>query len=145
MKTFTIYDAATGVIDRVWSGDEEWLPLNTKPGQAFIGGAHDGARQRVDIETGELVTYQPPKPVGDELRDWTWDANLCRWLPVPTRAAREIEARARRNTLLAECDWTQLPDVPAATKTAWAPYRQALRDLPEDPAWPDMDWPTFTA
>jgi hypothetical protein len=37
--------------------------------------------------------------------------------------------RAARNQLLAESDWTQLPDA-QCDKTAWATYRQALRDFP---------------
>jgi hypothetical protein len=50
-----------------------------------------------------------------------------------------------RNAKLAESDWTQLPDAPLteAQREAWQVYRQALRDLPEQPGWPDaMDWPT---
>jgi len=58
----------------------------------------------------------------------------------PTAAQAWANIRARRNTLLAECDWTQLPDTPADT-TAWAVYRQALRDITDqaDPfaiVWP---------
>jgi hypothetical protein len=56
----------------------------------------------------------------------------------------EIMMRLQRDQLLADSDWTQLPDVPLATKEAWATYRQALRDLPEHPNWPDLneaDWP----
>jgi hypothetical protein len=37
--------------------------------------------------------------------------------------------RANRNQLLAESDWTQLPDA-QCDKAAWATYRQALRDFP---------------
>lgn len=37
--------------------------------------------------------------------------------------------RVHRNNLLAQSDFTQLPDAPV-DKTAWANYRQALRDLP---------------
>lgn len=49
--------------------------------------------------------------------------------------------RARRDALLAASDWTQLPDVPLATKQAWAAYRQALRDitLQNDPH--KLTWP----
>jgi hypothetical protein len=36
--------------------------------------------------------------------------------------------RAERNKLLAESDWTQLPDA-SADAAAWATYRQALRDI----------------
>ena len=37
--------------------------------------------------------------------------------------------RNERNRLLVESDWTQLPDVPEETKTAWQVYRQELRDI----------------
>jgi hypothetical protein len=39
------------------------------------------------------------------------------------------QIRGTRNTLLAACDWTQIADS-TADKTAWASYRQQLRDLP---------------
>lgn len=37
--------------------------------------------------------------------------------------------RAERNRLLTSSDWTQLPDS-VVDKSAWATYRQGLRDLP---------------
>ncbi|MBA4274033.1 MAG: hypothetical protein C0436_00105 [Alphaproteobacteria bacterium] len=49
-------------------------------------------------------------------------------------------ARNKRNKLLAECDWTQVADAPV-DKLAWAKYRQALRDLPLNEDWPEMEWP----
>jgi hypothetical protein len=36
--------------------------------------------------------------------------------------------RVERNKLLADCDWTQLPDAPVDA-VAWATYRQTLRDI----------------
>ena len=41
------------------------------------------------------------------------------------------QVRQKRNQLLAECDWTQSPDSPLSDsdKTAWATYRQSLRDI----------------
>jgi|LakMenEpi03Aug12_release.lakeMendotaPanAssembly.Ray.scaffolds.fasta_scaffold1960121_2 hypothetical protein len=54
-----------------------------------------------------------------------------------------IEATTRRNRLLYETDWTQLPDVPLANKAAWATYRQALRDVPTQSGYPvNVVWPT---
>ena len=38
--------------------------------------------------------------------------------------------RLWRNRELVATDWTQVADAPT-DKTAWATYRQALRDLPE--------------
>lgn len=52
------------------------------------------------------------------------------------------QARAKRNELLAATDWTQAADVPQATKNKWAPYRQALRDVPQQSGFPQsIDWP----
>tara|TARA_S200000501_G_scaffold47224_1_gene38090 strand:+ start:2153 stop:2521 length:369 start_codon:yes stop_codon:yes gene_type:complete len=46
--------------------------------------------------------------------------------------------REERTRLLVESDWTQFPDVPDSTKTAWQTYRQQLRDLPAS-ASPSLD------
>jgi len=50
--------------------------------------------------------------------------------------------RGQRNQLLKDCDWTQIADC-TADKTAWATYRQALRDLPATITEPRTfaDWP----
>ena len=53
--------------------------------------------------------------------------------------------RAKRNQLLRDSDWTAVTDtvLSEAEQTAWAEYRQALRDLPQtyddadDVVWPD--------
>jgi len=52
--------------------------------------------------------------------------------------------RARRDALLAACDWTQMADSPLSTKdkAAWTTYRQALRDIPGDCESPlTVTWP----
>ena len=50
-------------------------------------------------------------------------------------------AREKRNALLAECDWTQVADAPV-DKAAWAGYRQALRDIPDQDGFPlNVIWP----
>lgn len=53
------------------------------------------------------------------------------------------QARDKRNLLLAESDWTQGADVPQSLKDVWAPYRQALRDVPQQADFPTtIVWPT---
>jgi hypothetical protein len=53
----------------------------------------------------------------------------------------EIEVRQRRTMLLAKTDWTQLSDA-SADKSAWAVYRQDLRDVPNQEGFPeDISWP----
>mgnify|MGYP000641997228 CR=1 FL=1 len=50
------------------------------------------------------------------------------------------QARATRDRLIAETDWMALSDVQITD--GWASYRQALRDVPEQPGFPDnIDWP----
>ena len=39
--------------------------------------------------------------------------------------------RARRDKCLHQSDWSQGADVPDATKSAWATYREKLRNLPK--------------
>lgn len=56
-------------------------------------------------------------------------------------AYRISQARAKRNDALARSDWTQVADAPV-DKTAWATYRQSLRDLPNSNGWPDVELPT---
>lgn len=46
------------------------------------------------------------------------------------------KARADRNRRLQECDWTQARDVQLVDDSAWTTYRQALRDITEQPGFP---------
>lgn len=60
-------------------------------------------------------------------------------------ALRGTDARQQRDAMLRVCDWTQGNDSPLAEaeQSAWATYRQALRDVPEQPGFPDsLTWPT---
>ena len=53
----------------------------------------------------------------------------------------ETVMRYHRDRLLAESDWTQLPDA-TCDREAWATYRQALRDFPATwTAGPEADFP----
>ena len=53
------------------------------------------------------------------------------------------EVKYERNMRLIQTDWTQNADVPESTRLKWIPYRQALRDIPQQPGFPyHVDWPT---
>jgi len=55
--------------------------------------------------------------------------------------AEADEVRSERDKLLAATDWTQVADAPV-DQAAYAEYRQALRDVPEQAGFPsDVDWP----
>ena len=56
-------------------------------------------------------------------------------------AERATNVRNLRTQLLNDCDWTQIADS-TADKTAWATYRQALRDVPLQAGFPwEITWP----
>ena len=55
---------------------------------------------------------------------------------------KAAQVRAERDQLLAATDYTQLADAPGDA-TAWATYREALRNLPTRSGFPwTMTWPT---
>lgn len=61
--------------------------------------------------------------------------------PEKLQAAEDKEARAKRNQLLAASDWTQVFDAPV-DRTAWAVYRQELRDITSQAGFPKtINWP----
>lgn len=73
-----------------------------------------------------------------------WDTlsqakDILPFVPFTVDLAEEL--RSKRNTLLAASDWTQLPDAPV-DQTAWAAYRQALRDVTDQEGFPaNVVWP----
>ena len=71
-----------------------------------------------------------------------WDAKEAAFAAgADTRKA--VEVRSERNVKLSATDWTQAFDVPQAIKDSYAPYRQALRDLPTQSGFPnEITWPT---
>jgi hypothetical protein len=75
------------------------------------------------------------KPTEEEIRQYDAEVSLeLRWDKVRNQRAR----------LLLASDWTQLLDCPLTSeqKTAWAIYRQQLRDMPQQEVEPeDIIWP----
>ena len=71
---------------------------------------------------------------------WDYDGTSFTEPPPPTPTAEEI--RFERDRLLVASDWTQVADAPV-NQAAWAEYRQALRDIPEQEGFPEnVVWPT---
>lgn len=67
---------------------------------------------------------------------------------VPQSVLQRIKAeqmKSDRRQRLRSTDWTQMADAPltALEKAAYQTYRQALRDLPSVPGFPDVPWPTL--
>lgn len=75
-----------------------------------------------------------------------WDGStFSAGLSAASQALLLASIRKHRADCLALCDWTQVSDAPltASQRTAWAAYRQSLRDLPSQPGFPaSVTWPT---
>lgn len=70
------------------------------------------------------------------------EAEEANWL-AGADARKAVKVREERNEKLAATDWTQAADVPQSVKDSYAPYRQALRDLPTQSGFPNqVVWPT---
>lgn len=114
---YTKYDADTGTIIGTFSGSAEDAALN----QPCIEGSWDTNAYRVvdGVATPKSAAEIEEFEVG---RAWS-------------------DLRNSRNFLLQGCDWTQVPDAPVDA-TAWATYRQQLRDLPANTTDPrNVVWP----
>ena len=56
--------------------------------------------------------------------------------------AKAEDIRQFRNELLAQSDWTQLPDIAPEIAQKWVIYRQNLRDIPQQTGYPsNVIWP----
>jgi hypothetical protein len=99
-----------------------WIPFTASPDDCEAHGREIFARCLAG-DFGTVAEYVPP--------------------PAPTTEELAAAARAKRDSLLAASDWSQAGDVPQATKDLWIPYRQALRDVPEQAGFPsEITWPT---
>jgi hypothetical protein len=119
----------------------------------------------VDNDTGRLVswTWLPPEQMTGK-SSVSVPVNVYRWLGAGFEhvyafdtstwvitnaghtdlvAAQWTAVRTRRRDLLLATDFTQAPDAPfdPTTKTAWAVYRQALRDVTSQPNPATITWP----
>lgn len=92
---------------------------------------------------GPNQSVTPGAPVfqnGEWVQSWDL-VNLTSQETAERNAVKAADARAERNRLLADSDWTQLADAPV-DKAAWAQYRQALRDITTQTDFPSaIQWP----
>lgn len=77
------------------------------------------------LKDGKVYTYIKELKTAEELAADAEKAKLI----------AESSIREQRNQLLKDSDWTQVADAPV-DKTAWATYRQALRDVTAQEGFP---------
>ena len=101
-------------------------------------------------ETGEVLSFNASPDDTEEYGRVLYNQLNTTYLSQVTDITQEEldayaagKVRKKRNKLLVSTDWTQNADVPQATRDLWAPYRQALRDVPSQTGFPhEVTWPT---
>jgi hypothetical protein len=117
MIEYTIYEKKTGIIHTNGIGDfQDISEVLVDETDGIIEGTYNSSEYL--IKNGNPVAHSPDKSFAN---------------------------RQMRNNLLMDCDWTQIPDngLSEETRAAWRTYRQQLRDLPEHPNWPHLDYADF--
>jgi hypothetical protein len=94
---------------------------------------------------GQWFTHYIAGPVFQDYTDDEGVLHSAAEQDAAYRAQKDEEQakaiRTERNKRLADCDWTQLTDAPVDA-TAWASYRQALRDVTAQAGFPwEVVWP----
>lgn len=98
----------------------------------------------VEITADEHAALLNAQSIGKIIRPDTAGRPVATDAPSPTTDQLAAHVRAQRDTLISQCDWTVLPDASLAPEeqTTWRTYRQALRDVTTQPAFPfSIDWP----
>ena len=94
----------------------------------------------IEVESLSILPNLLDASLGGTIGD-LWDG-ISFSSPPEDIAAKEVEIRNLRNKLLTSSDWTQVIDAPV-DQAAWATYRQALRDIPQQEGFPaTVVWPT---
>jgi hypothetical protein len=133
---YSIYNKNTGKIDKTINCSPELIELQLDAvTHGYIEGYYDDSNYYIK---NNIAIVMPAKPSDYHIFDY----KNKKWIDPRTSDTEWRLVRQNRDKLLQSSDWTQLPDVPLATKEAWATYRQALRDITNQPDPFNIVWPT---
>ena len=135
MKQKITIVAANGKPLEHWELSEREIPLHEAREGVFV---HRGALAPDEYVKGGKVKQLPPK--NHPYETFNYDSEV--WEDRRNRVDAMATLRAERNKRLVECDWSQLPDVTQECREKYAEYRQALRDITDQPDAPfEVTWP----
>jgi hypothetical protein len=120
MYNYSVYELNTGRFTGFGSNPNQEL-VEAGEGQGLVEGHYNPETQMV---VGGVVVDIPETAIEQEELSRAWG-----------------ELKYKRNRLLQNSDWSQVPDAPVDA-AAWALYRQRLRDLPDNTTDPhNTVWP----
>lgn len=137
MKSYACYDSVGRYVVAGVSEDD-LAPSDIPDGCSVFYGDVSITTQYHDIATDTPTDKGEPPEDG-----YTFDYSTKTW--VPNIPYLEYKVKAQREQLLLASDWTQIPNGPltSAQQTAWATYRQELRDITSQSGYPtNVVWPT---
>jgi hypothetical protein len=147
MKNYLIYNELTGEITRYGCCNDEDLVLQQTNSDNLIEGI--GTTLTCFIKNNKIVYYTEEQSLLKSTRQpnyMQWSNESFSWVDQRSNETKNVEqwiiVKLKRNRLLADSDWTQMPDVSITTKAAWADYRQQLRDIPIQLDPFNITWPT---
>lgn len=102
IKHYMLFDKTSGLFLSHLTADEDQLGCNTPSGCGAVEGLFDHMSQRVDMETGKVVDYQPPKPSADH----EWNGETKRW-QITAGAADKINRSNAAHSRIAQLEASQ--------------------------------------
>ena len=147
---YIVYDSATGEIFASGTCSEQDYPNQARPGYDLMQAQGDYFHNYV--KDGQLYAYTDAQVAAKSVPQqpyMKWSNTTFSWYDsrtsdqINTQTAYQV--RAQRDGYLYACDWTQIPNNPLTPEVQqeWAVYRQALRNVPEQPGFPlNVTWPT---
>jgi len=130
---YTIYLTQNGQILRTVQTDN--IQSQLQVGESYLESSIDSSNYYIEKN---LPVEIPPKPSQYSI----FDFDTKQWVLVENLALADVLPKRQR--LLYQSDWTQIPNNPltAEQQTAWATYRQELRDIPQQSGYPfNVVWP----
>lgn len=109
----------------------EEIPVDVS--KLYYDSRSDTVKQYTEIQYAEKQKYT--------VFDGEWSNLSMTYSLFNNPETQWIVVKLERDRRLQATDWTQLPDVPLPTKEKWAVYRQALRDITQQPDPFNIVWP----
>jgi hypothetical protein len=99
-----------------------------------------------EISSGEVFAFDQSQigDINEEDMLTLFTEVTGEWPPLPSPESLALDARANRDRMLKDCDWTQVLDCQMSDDDclAWKHYRQSLRDITLQDGWPSVIvWP----
>jgi hypothetical protein len=132
---FTIYKTQTGeIIQSGFCLDEDYNNQIIPQDCDILPLASDAINNYIDNNEIKDKPIQPNEFYFFNYLTKNWELDL---------ESLSLSVITKRNNLLFQSDWTQLPDINFSNelKQQWVIYRQSLRDITKQESFPNVVWP----